>query len=66
MSATTNAAENRQTYIGASDCAAVLGMSRWKTPIQIWAEKTGALEQEDISENLELEGAETDCRGVSL
>lgn len=37
----------RTTYIGASDCAGVLGRSRWKTPLSIWAEKTGQISGED-------------------
>jgi len=31
----------RTTYIGGSDAAAVLGRSRWGTPVSVWAEKTG-------------------------
>lgn len=34
-------AEGRQSFIGGSDAAAVLGVSRWGTPLQVWAEKTG-------------------------
>lgn len=44
--------ENRQNYIGGSDIAVVMGVSRYKTPMMLWAEKTGVLEIEDIS-NLE-------------
>jgi len=39
----------RKGYIGGSDIAAVMGLSRWKTPLQLWAEKTGEVEPEDIS-----------------
>lgn len=46
--------EDRRNFLGASDCAAVLGMSRWKTPVQIWAEKTGQVEPEDISGKLNV------------
>lgn len=46
--------EDRRSFLGASDCASVLGMSRWKTPLQIWAEKTGAIEPEDISDRLQV------------
>lgn len=42
----------RKTYIGGSDAAAALGLSRWKTPLTLWAEKTGQLEPEDISGKL--------------
>ena len=41
---------SRRDYIGGSDIAAVMGVSRWKTPLQLWAEKTGAVEPEDISQ----------------
>ena len=46
----TQAAENskrnaflaeRKTGIGGSDVAAVIGISRWKTPLEVWEEKTG-------------------------
>lgn len=36
--------------IGGSDAAAVLGLSPYKSPYALWAEKTGAVEPEDISE----------------
>jgi putative phage-type endonuclease len=39
----------REGMIGGSDIAAVMGLSRWKSPLQLWAEKTGELEAEDIS-----------------
>lgn len=32
---------NRQGFIGASDAAAVLGVSPWKTPLELYWEKTG-------------------------
>jgi putative phage-type endonuclease len=41
---------DRKGYIGGSDIAAVMGMSRWTTPLQLWSEKTGKVEPEDISE----------------
>lgn len=31
----------RRTGIGGSDAAALMGVSRWKTPLALWAEKTG-------------------------
>lgn len=48
--------DDRKLYIGGSDIAAVMGVSRWKTPLQLWAEKTGQVEAEDISdvEHVEL------------
>ncbi len=42
----------RRGYIGASDCAAVLGCNRWSSPIKVWAEKTGAVVAPDISGKL--------------
>lgn len=42
----------RNKQIGGSEIAAVMGLSRWKTPLQLWAEKTGKVIPEDIS-NLE-------------
>jgi putative phage-type endonuclease len=30
-------------YIGATECAAVLGLSRWDTPLGVWARKTGQI-----------------------
>lgn len=39
----------RQTFIGGSDIAAILGVSRWKTPLQVWSEKTGRIKPEDLS-----------------
>lgn len=42
--------EDRKGFIGGSDIAAVMGVSRWKTPLQLWAEKTGSVEPEDISD----------------
>jgi len=33
--------ELRTQGIGGSDVAAVMGMSKWKSPIEVWAEKTG-------------------------
>jgi len=35
--------ENRRDGIGGSDVAAILGMSPWRSPYQVWADKTGQL-----------------------
>ncbi len=40
-------ATDRTHYIGGSDAAGVLGRSRWKTPLSVWAEKTGQITGED-------------------
>lgn len=44
--------EERKLYIGGSEAAAVLGLSRWATPLQVWALKTGHIQPEDISERI--------------
>ena len=46
--------EGREKYIGGSDAAAVLGLSRWKSPLEVWAYKTGAIPEEDISDKLQV------------
>lgn len=42
---------NRRSFVGSSDIAAVMGVSRWKTPLQLWSVKTGQVEPDDLSEN---------------
>lgn len=39
--------KERLGYIGASEAAAVLGLSRWGTPLSVWAEKTGQVVREE-------------------
>lgn len=39
----------RKKRIGGSEIAAILGISPWMTPFQLWEIKTGLKEQEDIS-----------------
>ncbi|ADG20360.1 phage-type endonuclease [Paraburkholderia atlantica] len=41
---------DRQAGIGGSDVAAALGLSRYKTAFQLWAEKTGRLEPENLDD----------------
>ncbi len=38
--------------IGSSDASAVLGVNPWKSEYQLWLEKTGELEPEDLSDNM--------------
>lgn len=45
---------DRSGYIGGSDAAAICGLSRWKSPLQVWAEKTGKIKEEDISDLLHI------------
>lgn len=40
---------NRHEYIGGSDIAAIMGMSRWKTPLKLWCEKTLKLPAPDLT-----------------
>lgn len=47
--------QERTKYIGSSDAAAVLGLSRWKTRLEVWAEKTAKVPKEDISDRLPIE-----------
>jgi len=37
---------DRTLLIGGSDIAAVMGLSRWQTPLSLWASKTGKLKDE--------------------
>ena len=49
MMATKDVKENRHLYIGGSDIAKVMGLSRWGTPLSLWAEKTGKIPPKDLS-----------------
>ena len=40
--------KNRHTYIGASEAAAVLGVSLYKSPVEVWAEKTQLIERPKV------------------
>lgn len=40
----------RKNFIGGSDASAILGMNPYKTNLELWQEKTGLIEPEDISE----------------
>lgn len=42
--------EARKDGLGASDAAAVLGISPWKTNVRLWEEKTGLVVPEDIGD----------------
>lgn len=41
--------QSRRESIGGSDAATVLGLNPYSSPYALWAEKTGAIEPEDIS-----------------
>lgn len=42
--------ENRKDYIGGSDIGTIMGVNQWKSPYTLWAEKTGLVTPEDISD----------------
>lgn len=41
----------RNSGIGGSDAGVIAGLNRWKSPYQLWLEKTGQVEPEDLSDN---------------
>ena len=59
--------EGRLHGLGASDIGALLGVSKFKTPIQLWREKTGAVKAPDISDSQRVQfgnDAEEPLRGM--
>jgi len=47
--------EWRKHAIGSSDVASILGLSPWKTRRQLWLEKTGKVQVEDISNQWQVQ-----------
>lgn len=43
--------KNRKKYLGGSDIACVLGLNPWKTNRQLYREKKGLVEPDDLSDN---------------
>jgi len=43
--------EARNKGIGGSDASVIVGLNKWKSPFQLWLEKTGQAEPEDLSDN---------------
>ena len=41
--------QERRSGLGASDAGTIIGANKWKTNVQLWAEKTGQRDPEDIS-----------------
>lgn len=39
---------DRAKFLGASDAAAVMGLSPWRTPVQLWMKKTGRAKPEKV------------------
>lgn len=59
--------EGRSHGLGASDIGALLGVSKFKTPIQLWREKTGGVKAPDISDSQRVQfgnDAEEPLRGM--
>ena len=42
--------EDRKTFIGGSDAASILGVSPWKSRYELWMEKTGRKETDNLDE----------------
>lgn len=42
--------QERMKGIGGSDAAAIAGVSKWKSPVAVWLEKTGQVEPEEAGE----------------
>ena len=58
---------HRKNYLGGSDISAVIGLNSWKTNIELWEEKTGKKEPDDISDKPYIQygtQAETHLRGL--
>ena len=51
-------AMNRRLFIGGSDIAGVMGLSRWNTPLQLWSEKTGKIERDEEETEFQEMGKE--------
>lgn len=49
MSSRADWLKKRNSYIGGSDAAAVIGMNPYKTNVELWEEKIGRRKPEDIS-----------------
>ena len=41
----------RTKGIGGTDAGVIIGLNQWKSPFSLWAEKTGQVEPEDLSDN---------------
>ena len=52
--------DQRKKGIGGSDVAAIMGLSPWRTPAEVWLEKTSRAEPQDLSDRPHVQ------RGVDL
>lgn len=50
IGSTANWLDARKKGIGASEAAAVIGLSPWKSNVELWMEKTGKKQPDDISD----------------
>lgn len=50
MDENTVAKVRKPDTIGGSEISIVMGLNRWKTPLRLWAEKTGKFQTEDIGD----------------
>ncbi len=55
MALTAEQKEARKAGVGGSDVAAILGLSKWKTPLEVYLEKVGELESSNDKEYGEIE-----------
>ena len=44
----------RNSGLGGSDAAVIMGMNPWKSPLALWAEKTGNKKPDDLSNNMRV------------
>jgi len=51
MALTAEQLDERRHGIGGSDAGAILGVNPYRTPLQVWLEKTGKAEPDDLSDN---------------
>lgn len=42
--------ESRKKGVGGSDVSTIMGLNKYKTSYQLWMEKTGRMQPEDISD----------------
>jgi putative phage-type endonuclease len=50
--------KERVNYIGGSDAAAIVGLSRWSSPLEVWSKKTGLLPEVELDSEAVLLGQE--------
>jgi len=47
--------ENRRGYLGGTDAAAILGKNPYKSPLQVWCEKTNKIAVKNLDDNLAVQ-----------